>query len=167
MLQNILKDWKKWAVLALRITFGVLVIVASMDKVLKPIDFSQMVTNYRIPFFLTPEVSRWIGIWLPYVEIMVGAFLIFGIWLDAAVIINSILMAIFTTLVTQAYFRGLDISCGCFAVDEAAPSIGIGKVIENLVLTGGSILLAWMTFKFDLVDSLKVRFPKRCVFQRK
>lgn len=161
MLQNIIKDWKKWLVLGLRILFGLLILWAAKDKLNKPIDFSQMVTNYRIPFFLTPEVSRWIGIWLPYVEIMVGAFLILGIWLDAAVIINSILMVIFTALVTQAYFRGLDISCGCFAVDEAAPSIGIGKVIENLVLTGGSILLAWMIFKFDLVETFKLHLPQK------
>lgn len=141
------KNWKAWVVLGLRILFGVLIIQASFDKLGKPIDFAQMVTNYRIPFFLTPEICRWVGIWLPYVEICVGVFLILGIWLDAALIINLILMVIFTTLVTQAFARGLDISCGCFAVEEDAPKIGIGKIIENFVLSALSIWCLIMVFK--------------------
>ncbi len=161
MLQNIVKDWKKWLVLGLRILFCILLITASTDKVIKPIDFAQMITNYRVPFFLTPEICRWIGIWLPYVEIVVGVFLILGIWLDAAVIINLVLMVIFTTLVTQAYARGLDISCGCFAVETDAPSIGIGKIIENIAFSCLSALLVWMTFKYNLADTFRLRFPKK------
>lgn len=161
MNKNFLKDWKKWLVLGLRILFGILLITASTDKVIKPVDFAQMVTNYRVPFFLTPEICRWIGIWLPYVEIVVGVFLILGIWLDAAVVINLILMAVFTILVTQAYARGLDISCGCFAVETDEPSIDSKKVIENIGLTLLSVLLVWMTFKFKLVESFRLKLSKK------
>lgn len=154
------KNWKKWVVLGLRILLGVLLIAASTDKILKPVDFAQMVVNYRVAV-LSPDLCRWIAIWLPYVEIAVGVLLIIGLWLDAAVIINLLLMTIFTVLVTQAYMRGLDISCGCFAVDEAAPAIGIGKILENTGLTILSIILVWMTFAFHLADSLVVRLPKK------
>lgn len=155
------KNWQKWVFLALRILLGVLLIIAAKDKLLKPIDFAQMVTNYRIPILLSPDFCRWIGIWLPYVEIMVGIFLIAGIWLDAAVIINAILMIIFTTLVTQAFIRGLDISCGCFSVEEGEPSIGIGKIIENIFLTCLSIWLVWLTFKNQLIETFRLRLPRR------
>ena len=51
------------------------------------------------------------------------------IWLDASIVIIAFLMTVFTSLVTQAFARGLDISCGCFAVAEDAPKIEWLKII--------------------------------------
>ncbi len=143
------ENWLKLVFLGLRILFGILLIAAAVDKLIHPYDFAQMVSNYQVPV-LTIGISRWVAIWLPYVEIVVGLFLIFGIWLDASVVINLILLVNFTTLVTQAYFRGLDISCGCFSVDEEASSIGIAKILENFALTALSVWMVWMVFKNKL-----------------
>jgi hypothetical protein len=55
-----------------------------------------------------------VGIWL-----IVGLFTRFSGGLSAA------LMAVFTVAITQAWLRGLDIDCGCFAGAEAN-SLGLG-----------------------------------------
>ena len=148
------KDWKAWLILAVRITFGVLLIQASTGKILKPVEFAQMVVAYRIPVFLSPEICRWVGIWLPFVETLVAVMLIVGVWVDAVIILNAFLMTVFTVLVTQAFARGLDISCGCFAVAEDAPKIGWPKIIENVTLTTAAYTSLWMVYKFKLANAL-------------
>ena len=37
-----------------------------------------------------------------------------GIWLEAGLILSAGMLAVFIVLTGQAWFRGLDISCGCF-----------------------------------------------------
>jgi uncharacterized membrane protein YphA (DoxX/SURF4 family) len=133
----------KWIYLILRIGFGVILIWASVDKILHPVDFASSVTNYRV---LGDGLSRWVAVWIPYLEALTGLLLILGIWSDATVMINGILMAVFLILVIQAYIRGLDINCGCFAVKGEAP-IGLLKITENVVFTCGACVLIWWRFK--------------------
>ena len=73
--------WRKWVVLALRLGFGALLIAASVDKMIHPFGFAQAVENYRV---IGEELSRWVAVWLPYLEFLTGLFLILGIWTDAA-----------------------------------------------------------------------------------
>ena len=154
------KDWKAWVLLIARLGFAYLLLAASVGKIGKPIEFALMVTAYRIPFFLSPEICRWVGVWLPYCEILTALFLITGIWLDAAIAVNAFLMMVFTILVTQAFARGLDISCGCFAVSEEAPKIGIEKIVENWTFVVISLTMIWWMFRFKLSKALTIPFGK-------
>ena len=134
--------YRAWIVLFLRVGFGVLLIVASMDKIRQPFGFAGMVENYRV---VGEGLSLWVAVWLPVLEFFTGLFLILGLWSEAVVLINFLLMAVFFILVIQAYVRHLDIQCGCFSTEEGG-RIGILKVIENFIFMAGSILLAWMAF---------------------
>ena len=131
------RGWKKWLMVFLRLGFGILLIIASIDKIRHPYIFAENVENYLV---LGEGLSRWVAVWLPYLEVATGALLILGIWLDAAAATNLILMSIFLILVSQAYFRGLDIRCGCFFVEGEA-KIGLMKMLENLLLFGLSFVL--------------------------
>ena len=131
------KNLKTWLTLLLRIGFAALLLLASGHKILHPYDFAESVANYRV---LGPDPARWVAVWLPYLEALVGLLLLTGLWLDAAALLNALLMTAFLLLVTQAYARGLDIRCGCYFF-EGQTSLGLRKIIENLVLAGLSIPL--------------------------
>lgn len=106
-------------------------------------EFAEAVDNYCV---VGEDLSRWVAVWLPYLEAITGVLLIVGIWLDATVTMNVLLMLIFLVLVSQAYGRGLDIRCGCYFVEDES-IIGLMKVFENSLFMGCSILLAWLTWK--------------------
>ena len=129
--------WQKWLIRFLRIGFGVMLIVASMDKIQHPSEFAEVVENYRV---LGEGLSRWVAVWLPYLEIITGLLLILGVWLDVTILLNGLLMCTFFIWVSQAYIRGLDIQCGCFFVEGEA-TIGVSKILENTLFVGFAFLL--------------------------
>ena len=142
-------QWKRLLFYLLRFGFGGLLIFSSLGKIINPQDFSFAVENYRI---FGAVLSRWVAVWVPYVELFVGILLISGVWLDAAAFVNVILMVVFFLMVTQAYVRGLDIVCGCFTADEGA-RIGLIKIFENIGFLFTGIVLLWMV----LLDGKRIR----------
>lgn len=121
----------------LRIGFGLLLGYASIDKILHPYDFAQAVTNYRV---IGESLSYLVATLLPYVELFTALCLITGFWLQSAIWMNLVLMWMFLILVLQAFLRGLDIHCGCFAV-KGESTIGPMKIGENLLLAFLSLVL--------------------------
>lgn len=140
-----IRGWRNWIALALRLGFGILLVAASVDKIIHPFGFAQAVENYRL---IGEGLSRWVAVWLPYLELLIGLLLILGVWMDATVLTNAFLMTAFFLLIVQAYFRRLDVNCGCFVVGEAS-SIGAVKIVENMVFGSASIFLVWLVFQKD------------------
>jgi putative oxidoreductase len=128
---------RKTAVLLLRIAFAAVLGWASIDKILHPWAFSQDIVNYRV---LGEGLSAVAAIWLPYLELFTAICLLAGLWLDGAILINAGLMWLFLILVLQAFFRRLDIHCGCFTV-KGESVIGPLKIAENVVFAAGSLAL--------------------------
>ena len=128
-----------WIFRFLRIGFGILLILASIDKISHPFEFAKMVENYQI---IGSGLSYWIAVWFPYLECLLGLLLLINIWMDAATLMNAFFMFLFLVLVFQAYLRGLDIECGCFSVTDSGP-INLMKLMENGLFTGFSLFLLW------------------------
>jgi uncharacterized membrane protein YphA (DoxX/SURF4 family) len=142
-----------WILRILRIGFGVLLIVASLDKIQHPYEFSLAVDNYRV---VGETLSRWTAVWIPWLEIFLSLLLITGICPLATAWTNFLLMIVFLLLVSQAYFRGLDIECGCFMIGGGA-KIGIQKIFENTILT---VLAGWV-LRQNIVNRLSLRGETR------
>ena len=122
--------------LLLRLTFGGMLIYAAIDKILFPIEFARVVENYQV---FGAVMSRWVAVWLPYLELATGLLLVCRFWPDAATLLNVVMMALFLIAVSQAYQRGLDISCGCFG--NAGASITAAKVFINAMFLLSSLYL--------------------------
>lgn len=131
---------KRIVQILLRIGFALLLGYASIDKILHPYDFAQAVTNYRV---IGESLSYVVAITLPYVELFTGLCLITGFWLEAAIWMNCLLMGMFLIMVLQAFFRGLDIHCGCFTVKGDSP-IGPAKIVENIGFALLSVILLYL-----------------------
>ena len=74
--------------------------------------FAIEIANYQ----LVPAVAPYLAPMLPVVELVVGVALVIATvaWRRAAALAALGLFAAFTVAVASAYFRGINIDCGCF-----------------------------------------------------
>ena len=124
----------------LRVSLGAVFIVASLDKIQNPEAFATNIANYRLlPYVLINGMA----VWLPWMEIITGTFLVLGIWTRAATIIVCGLLVVFSIAIAQALIRGLDISCGCFATNPDSERMSLWTLIWDLIWLSWGILV-WL-----------------------
>lgn len=95
-----------------RIVIGTTLLVAGMGKVQNgQSKFLQSILGYD----LVPQaVAAFMANWLPWLELMVGAMLLAGLFSQVASITAFGLFLIFTGAITLSLLRGMDNDCGCF-----------------------------------------------------
>jgi len=125
-------------ILTARVFLGSLLLIASIDKIADPLAFARSIEDYQI---LSGPVVMVIATVLPWIELICGMAMVFGLLIPGAALLSGALLFVFTLAVLSALFRGLDISCGCFSQDPAAARIGWAKVGENVILTAVSAYL--------------------------
>jgi uncharacterized membrane protein YphA (DoxX/SURF4 family) len=143
------------AAIIARALLGAVFVIASADKITAPEAFAVSIANYRI----APEaVNLFFATILPWVELLCGLAILFGILRGGASLLLSSLLVVFTAAIVSALIRGLDISCGCFTQDPTAGRIGWMKVAENIGLFALSTFLFFSTsVKFTLEAYLAKR----------
>jgi len=103
--------------------------------------FSTEIANYQ----LFPAVAPYLGAILPLVELTIGLALIFGprAWRRGAALGALALFATFTVAVASAYFRRINIDCGCFGT-------GGGPITAlTLARNVGLMTAAALALRFD------------------
>ena len=105
--------------LIFRIILGIVFIYASYHKILDPLSFSDNIHNFHITDNLiwTENLAALI---IPWLELIVGVFLIFGVFLEGATSITIGLYIFFIFILSQAVYRGIDVHCGCFKTEADA-----------------------------------------------
>ena len=97
----------------LRILIGSVFLVSSLGKLFSPYqNFEYVIQAYQLlPSWgevLTAQIFPWI-------ELIVGVFVLLGLWTSLSLRGAVILFAIFVVVVGQALLRGLPLeNCGCF-----------------------------------------------------
>ena len=86
---------------------------------------------------------------LPWMEILLGGALIAGLWLPVTVGCTIAVLATFTVLTAQAWWRELPIDCGCIDLSTLHPALGVlatpgGATLRNVVLLALCGALLWM-----------------------
>jgi len=124
-----------------RVILGVILIYASIDKIVHPAEFAKAIGNYNVlPFGL----ENLLGIVLPVLELLVGTCLVLGIMLDGSAIITAGMMVVFIIALSQALFRGIDINCGCFKViveNGGGHQVGFRRIIEDFIYLGMALMV--------------------------
>jgi uncharacterized membrane protein YphA (DoxX/SURF4 family) len=145
----------KRVVLIIRLYLGVTLIYASLDKIANPDQFARIVYNYRIlPEFLINVFA----VTLPWVELITGLFLIFGIFIESASLLTSFLFVIFIIAISINLFRGIDLNCGCFSTDPAGKKEGANLLIRDFIYLFFGIMIFLFHKNFIALSSL---FQKR------
>lgn len=128
------------ALLWTRLILGSIFIYASADKILHPTAFAQMVHNYQI---LPDSLINLTAIILPWVELVMGLLLIFGLWLPGATLLSNLMLLTFTGALALNAARGLNVQCGCFG-SSAGES---GSMGWYLVRDSSFLLLGLFLFR--------------------
>jgi len=106
---------------ALAVIVGAVFVYAGFLKALDPAQFALDIQNYRIPF-LPWIVCALAAVYLPWLEILCGAALIFNRAKSGALWLTTAMMLIFLAAMISAKARGLDIACGCFGHETKTSS---------------------------------------------
>jgi uncharacterized membrane protein YphA (DoxX/SURF4 family) len=123
-----------------RLILGGIFIFASIDKIAHPDQFAEIVYNYK----LMPGMAvNLMAIVLPWVELLAGLFLVFGIWVkDSAAILGALLL-VFIGAIGVNLARGLDFDCGCFSTTAGHKNASILLIVRDLVLLLPVVHLMW------------------------
>ena len=132
----------------LAIAVGVVFVYASVDKILDPRAFAKIVYHYQV---IGPSAAlgfvpaNLLAVWLPWLELLVGALLITGLWRREAALVTAVLLVVFVGAVGSALARGIDIqNCGCFSLDESGRAAGFKLIAGDLALLAAALIVAFV-----------------------
>lgn len=122
-----------------RLALAAIFLYACHDKILDPAAFAKIVYQWQLA---GPVLSNVVAVILPWVELIVGLLLLFGVWTrEAALVVAGLLLA-FNLGAVSVLARGIDVeNCGCTSVKataEPSPFRGVGWFL----LTRNTFLLA-------------------------
>ena len=125
-----------------RLALGYIFIYASIDKIIDPISFSNVIDNYHI----TPIIlNNLFALFIPWLEFIIGICLIFNLKIHGASFLSIILLLWFIFILSQAIFRGINVECGCFDLnisdldDLELRKNMIKRIFEDIVFLGISL----------------------------
>lgn len=97
----------------LRIIIGTVFLVSGFEKVIGPYqNFMYVIEGYDV---FSPLMQEYIAKILPWMELIIGLFLVLGLWIQVSLKITALMIAGFIIIVSQALVRGLHLGeCGCF-----------------------------------------------------
>ena len=129
-----------YGVLSLRVGLGLLFIWAGTIKVWDPATFLIDIQGYRLLPYRLEVVT---ALYLPWLEIVCGLSMVIGrLGRRGATLILGILMSVFTVALLAGWYRGLDITCGCFGSGDGQTRYG-AWIVRDLTLLG-AIALVWL-----------------------
>ncbi len=99
----------------IKMVLGITFIYASCHKITDPAGFAGILYGYAI----FPDFSiNFLAITIPFVELVAGFSLIFGLFSRSAVLIINALLLGFIFLIGFNLLRGHEFDCGCFVLSS-------------------------------------------------
>ncbi len=127
-----------YVIFGLRVALGALLVVAG---ILKAHDGAALtatsIAGYRI---LPAALVAPLGIALPYFEILLGGYLVAGLFTRVAALVASVQFAVFSGAVASLVIRQIPADCGCFGSGvPTPPSWGHVAADLGLLLLGALV----------------------------
>jgi uncharacterized membrane protein YphA (DoxX/SURF4 family) len=143
--------------LAARVVLGCIFIVASLDKIINPELFAHAVYNYQV----LPEAAvNVVALWIPWLELVGGVFLLLGFWIRGSVLLLTGLLLVFLGALGFNLARGLDVACGCFSTTSKDPVTALTLLRDSLFL-----VVALYLFWFHQVWGMEARVSPGRLFR--
>jgi putative oxidoreductase len=126
--------------LVLRLGLGGLLVVAGALKLRAPVAFATEIANYQ----LLPALAPYVAAVLPVVELVIGGALVVAprAWRRAAALGALALLAAFTVAVGSAFFRRINIDCGCFGTG-GGPITGLTLARNVALMAAAAAIVAF------------------------
>jgi len=132
------KSGSDWFICIIRVVIGVVFVYASIDKIINPGDFAKSIHNYRM---LPPVLINIMALLMPWLELITGVALIIGYKYQGANLLILGMLVVFIVALASAYSRGLNINCGCFSTSDTAKSNLLARLIEDILMTIGCLII--------------------------
>ena len=142
----------KYVILACRIIFGSVFVYASIDKIFNPDAFAAILYNYKLlpDFLIYPP-----ALFLPWIELIAGSFLIAGIFIRGSSCILNSLLIIFIIAITINLARGVNFDCGCFSTIQGGSSNVYSLLIRDVLLLIPGFLVFYYYYSDRRLDENK------------
>lgn len=129
---------KRWWLLLLRIIIGGVFVWAGVLKAMDPAAFAEAIEGYQL---LPHTASVAIALYLPWLEIVCGVALLAGRLNTGGSATLTILLLIFIVALLSAWWRGLDVACGCF---NGTTDTGdyLWPILRDMALLVGLLILS-------------------------
>jgi uncharacterized membrane protein YphA (DoxX/SURF4 family) len=105
------------AVFVVRVIIGALLVAAGMLKVGHAVDLAAAIAGFRL---LPTAAVGPIALGLPFLEVLLGGYLVAGLFTRVAAIVASAQFALYAAAIASAVIRHLPASCGCFGPNDSA-----------------------------------------------
>ena len=105
-----------------------LLVWAGAAKALNPQLFAENIMGYRL---VSWPVAAGLALYLPWLELIVATALCVPRWRSGALLLASVLFTAFTVILATTWWRGIDVTCGCFG---EAGRVTIGWAFWRAVL---------------------------------
>lgn len=124
--------------IVIRLILGFLFLYASLDKIICPAKFAEVIYNYRL---LPVELLNICAVIVPWIEAFIGISLLMGIRVEISAFLLSGMTLFFIIMIISAIIRGLNIECGCFSLDSEGSLVSWKRVIEDVFILAGGVYL--------------------------
>ncbi|NOX34020.1 MAG: DoxX family membrane protein [Deltaproteobacteria bacterium] len=126
-------------VLIIKLVLGITFIYASYHKIADPARFAKTLYGYAI----FPGFSiNILAITIPFIELVAGFSLIFGLYPRPALLIINILLSGFILIIGFNLLRGHNFDCGCFSFSSNSGVLSnINLLIRDFLLLVSGIYM--------------------------
>jgi uncharacterized membrane protein YphA (DoxX/SURF4 family) len=126
-------------VLILRVAIGAIFIAAGVSKIGHAAIFASEIAGFRI---VPQPIIAPLAVMLPFFEVLLGGYLVIGLYTRIAGIVGAVQLAIFAAAIASAVMRGMSVSCGCFGPNDATTT-SWGEVARDAAIALAAALVAW------------------------
>ncbi|MBV9332942.1 MAG: DoxX family membrane protein [Candidatus Eremiobacteraeota bacterium] len=126
------------AVFVVRVILGVLLVAAGVLKVGHPAELASAIAGFRL---LPPAIVGPLSVALPFVELLLGAYLIAGLFTKTIAAIVAAQFLLYAGAIGSAVVRHIPATCGCFGPNDSATA-DWPHVAFDLLLAGAAIFVA-------------------------
>ena len=128
-------------VLVARLVVGGVLLAAGVLKLGHFDVLASMMAMYRIPF-LSSAVIIPLSIAIPFIEVLVGAYLLIGLYTRVVAIIAMCEFVVFAAAIASVVLRHIPAPCGCFGPSDTRPASWL-EVARDLALAAVTAFIVW------------------------
>ena len=127
-------------VLVLRVALGFVFLAAGGLKVGHAEDFASEIAGFQL---LPHALIAPLALLLPFLELMIGVYLVLGLFTRFAAWFAAFEMAVFAAAIASAVIRGISTSCGCFGPSDHTMTSWpeVGRDVGLTLM--GSVVALW------------------------
>lgn len=124
-----------------RLALALVFLAAAPQKIMDPAAFAASLGSYLI---LPDMLINFTALVLPWLEIVVAILLVFRAFTGPALFLANAMLIVFLGAISSAYFRGIDLNCGCFSSAPGVSEDMIFYIVRDVVFVVIGLTAVWL-----------------------